>query len=116
VLDQVLSSYLGRTPGADEKANFLKLAQAQEKAHPSVSSSSSTTKSSNSGGYNSSSTSSTSSSGTSSGGFGAADVQNLAIQQAQADKGYAEYQYGTTYMNAFLSALGAPVSGAQGTV
>jgi len=112
LIDDVLSTYLGHTASDTEKANFLGHLNAAEKANPTVSTQSGTTKSSNSGGYNSTSTSSATSSGTNKGGV---DSQEVAIQAAKGDKGYAEYQYGTTYMNAFLSALGAPVS-ASGTV
>jgi len=101
LIDDVLANYLGRTASDVEKANFLKTLNAKEKANPSVATGSSTT-----------SRTSSSSSTTQSGGV---DSQEVAIKAAQADKGYAEYQYGTTYMNAFLSALGAPVS-AAGTV
>ena len=101
LIDDVLSNYLGRTASDVEKANFLKTLNTQERANPSVATGSSTT----------SQTSSTSKT-TQSGGV---DSQEVAIKAAQADKGYGEYQYGTTYMDAFLQALGAPVS-AAGTV
>ena len=112
LLDEVLSNYLGRTATASEKANFVSSLNKKEAATPTnVSSSSSSSRSvSSAGGSNSTSTSSNVSHSTT-----GVDPQEQAIQKAQSTKGYAEYQYGTTYMDAFLSALGAPVS-AAGTV
>jgi len=49
----------------------------------------------------------TSSSTTTEGGFAGADVAQAAYEQAQNDPGYAEFQAGSTYYNAALSALGA---------
>ena len=108
LLDDVLSNYLGRTASDGEKARFLKNLNVKERATPtSTSTSSSTSVSSARTSNSTSSSSSTSRTGI--------DPQEEAINQAKKSKDYAEYQYGTTYMNAFLSALGAPVS-AAGTV
>jgi hypothetical protein len=102
LLDQVFSNYLGYEGSDAEKAQFLKSLNAQERAHPTttVSSTSGTT----SGRSTTQSSTSTSSGGT--------DPQAEAIAMAKQQKDYAEYQYGTTYFNAFLNALGPTVSGA----
>jgi len=113
LLDDVLSAYLGRTASATEKTNFLKSLNAKEKATPTNVSTSSGTSTSTSGGGGPSVSNSTSTSKSTSGG--GIDPQEVAIKAAQADKGFGEYQYATTYMDAFLGALGTPVS-AAGTV
>lgn len=108
LLDDVLANYLGRTASDAEKASFVSSLNKKEAATPTnVSTSNSSSTSSARSSVSSSSSTSHSTTGV--------DPQEQAIKTAQADKGYAEYQYGTTYMNAFLSALGAPVS-ASGTV
>jgi hypothetical protein len=92
ILDDVLASYLGRTASDAEKANFMKRINAEEAKTPvnvSTSTASGTTSRSNSG----------------------VDVAARAQQMAESQGDYAEYQYATTYYDAFLSALGSPVEG-----
>jgi len=113
LIDDVLSNFLGHTASDVEKQNFVAHLNAAEKKAPTGTSTGSSTSTSTSGGGGPSVSHSSSSSKSVSGG--GVDPTEFAIQTAKADKGYAEYQYGTTYMNAFLSALGAPVS-ASGTV
>lgn len=98
-LDQALTSLLGRTATDAEKKTFLASLNAAERANPSVSTSRSTTSAS---GNTTSTTSSTSTS---------VSAGARAEQFARADKGFAEYQYATTYMDAMLEALSSPVRG-----
>ena len=92
ILDDVLSSYLGRTASDSEKAAFMKRVNGEEAKTPtsiSHSTESGTTTKSNTG----------------------VDVAARAQDLAQSKSDYAEYQYATTYYDAFLQALGAPVQG-----
>jgi hypothetical protein len=98
-LDQALTGLLGRTASDAEKKSFLASLNAAERANPSVSTSRSTTSASGSSTSTSSSVSTSVSAGA------------RAEQFARADKGFAEYQYATTYMDAMLDALSSPVRG-----
>jgi hypothetical protein len=100
LLSTILSSYLGREANDAEIKNFMKQLNADEARTP-VNRSTSTTRS----GPGGSTSTSTSRSNT------GVDPQQEAIDFAQSRDDYAEYQYATTYMDAFLGALGSPVQG-----
>jgi hypothetical protein len=96
-LDQALSNLLGRTATDAEKKQFLSSLNAAERANPTVQRSSGTT----SAGGASTSSSTTQSTSVNAG----ARAQKF----AEGEKGFAEYQYATTYMDAMLEALNSPV-------
>lgn len=90
---QVLQQALGRDPTDSEVNTYFNTIRAQEKAHPTVT----TTK--NDGKGNTSTTSS--------GGFSQADAADFLQSKIQDDPEYAMYQGGTTYFNAAMQAVGA---------
>lgn len=100
LLNTVLSAYLGREASEKEIKNFMARLNGQEESTPTNVSTSTTTSSGSS-----SHSSSTSRSNT------GVDPQQKAIDFAKSRDDYAEYQYATTYMDAFLGALGSPVAG-----
>lgn len=95
--DQALSQFLGRAATPAETENFKKLLNTDESKHPTTT----TTTGVSSG------SSSTSSSKTTGGTSSSQD----AIDFAKSRPDYAEYQYATTFGDAFNQALGSPVSG-----
>ena len=96
-LQSTLSKMLGRDPSDQEVRDFTYKMNALAAKNPAISK----TISSYKAGDVTSSTTSTE------GGFTGADVAQAAYGQAQSNPGYAEFQAGSTYYNAALSALGA---------
>ena len=96
-LQQTLSQMLGHDPSDQEVRDFTYRMNQMAAANPSISKTIAKYKACDV----------TSSSTTTEGGFSGADVAQAAYQKAQSDPDYAEFQAGTTYYNAALSALGA---------
>ena len=96
-LQQTLSQMLGHDPSDQEVRDFTYRMNQLAAANPSISKTIAKYKAGDV----------TSSSTTTEGGFSGADVAQAAYQKAQGDPDYAEFQAGTTYYNAALSALGA---------
>lgn len=96
-IQQTLSRMLGRDPSDQEVRDFTYRMNALAAANPAISKTITKYKA---GEVTSSSTSTE-------GGFSAADMAKSAYEEAQSDPDYAEYQSGSTYFNAALSALGA---------
>ena len=98
LVNNALSQYLGRTATDKEQQAFLAALQQQEKANPNVTTGSRS--------YNSRGAS-TGTSATQSGGI---DPAQFAQEWAQSQEGSAEHMAATTYMDAFVNALGAGVT------
>lgn len=98
ILDQALTQYLGRAATPSEVSAFMAALNRSERDHPNVSQNTVTT-TTNADGTSQQNVSDT----TSSGGVNASQK---AINWAKKQEGAAEYQAATTYMDAFLGALG----------
>jgi hypothetical protein len=99
LIQQSLTSYLGRDATDDEQNSFLKALNAAEKRSPSVTKSVSTT----TPGVG---TSRTESETSSRGGF---NPSTFAEEYAQGQEGAAEFQAATTLLDTFIGSLGARV-------
>jgi hypothetical protein len=94
LLDQALSSYLGREATPQEQKKFLAALNEHEKASPTV-----TTSVTNAAGQVVTSSTSTQ---------GGANSADFAKEFAQKKEGFSEYQAATTFLDAFMGALEAP--------
>jgi hypothetical protein len=95
-LKQTTTQLLGHDPSDQEVRDFAYRMNSLAAASPSIST---TTTQYDKGQATNSNT-------TSKAGFNASDIQKSAYDQAQSDPDYAEFQSGSTYFNAALSALG----------
>lgn len=100
VVTQILHDALGRDPDKGELARYSSLLIGKAQANPEKTSTTTT--------YNADGSSSNSSTVTS-GGYSSAAMQQDVLDKAKADPEYGAYQAATTYMNAVMSAIDAPV-------
>lgn len=98
LVNSALSQYLGRTATAQEQNAFLKALNAAESAAPKVTKGSTTTNAQGA---------TTASSGKTTGGI---NQEEFAVEWARAQEGSAEHMAATTYMDAFMGALGVKVN------
>lgn len=99
LVNSVLSSQLGREATPEEISSFTKVLNSAESATPATAV---TTATDNGNGTTTAST-------TKSGGLSADGKTQLLVDQARKNPEYGAYQAASTYYNAFLGAIGAPV-------
>lgn len=95
VLDQALSTYLGRRASEDELSSFVNSLHKHERKNARVTTTTATT-----GGGSTSSSSVT---------RGGSNSQQYAVDYARAQEGSAEYQAATDFMDEFISAIKNPM-------
>jgi hypothetical protein len=99
LVDQALSQYIGRKATTQEQQAFMQALKVHEQKNAGTTTTDSTTVSDGSGNSN------TTSSSTGTGGFNA---QQFAQEYAAGNKGAAEYQAATTYLDEFIKTISQP--------